>query len=168
MVQGGEVDVATGIETLLRSRLFHGPACRGRRIKSPVEYVIGALRVCEAFAPPPDLADVEGHLAKMGQRLFYPPNVAGWSGGLTWLVGPALLARSRFSGTFADPQSAYGPRHLRELTQRHGQASPEHCGSFFSMLLLGAPPRTEIKHATEDATGLLVQRLLQLPEAQVC
>jgi uncharacterized protein (DUF1800 family) len=169
----GDVDVERGIETVLRSRIFHGPACRGRRVKSPVEYALGALRACEAFAPPPDVADVEGHLAKMGQRLLYPPNVAGWPGGLTWLGGPALLARGRFAAGFADPESPYGPRHLSGLARRHGWDAPEQWRENFALLLLGASPREPKRlkpHPGGDATpscGSLVQTLLGLPEAQV-
>jgi uncharacterized protein (DUF1800 family) len=169
----GDVDVGRGIELVLRSRLFHGPACRGRRVRSPVEYAVGALRACEAFAPLLDLADVEGHLAKMGQRLFYPPNVAGWPGGLTWLGGPTLLARGRFAASFADPASPYGPRHLLGLARRHGWSTPEQWRENFVMLLLGAPPREPKRlkpHPGEDpasSCGLLVQALLGLPEAQV-
>ena len=169
----GDVDVARGIEVVLRSRLFHGPACRGRRVSSPVEYAVGALRACEAFAPPPDLVDLEGRLATMGQRLFYPPNVAGWPGGLTWLGGPTLLARGRFAATFADPASPYGPRHLFKLARRHGWDTPEQWRQNFGLLLLGAPPREPKRlkfNAGADAAsscGLLVQTLLGLPEAQV-
>ena len=59
----------------------------GERIKSPVALAIGAIRACEVFAPPPDLVELDIHLTRMGQRLFYPPNVAGWPGGLAWLGG---------------------------------------------------------------------------------
>ncbi len=169
----GDVDVARGIEVVLRSRLFHGLACRGRRVKSPVEYAVGALRACEAFTPPPDLVDLEGHLATMGQRLFYPPNVAGWPGGLTWLGGPALMARGRFAATFADPASPYGPHHLEKLTRRHGWDTPGQCRENFALLLLGAPPREPERlrpKAGADAglsCGALVRTLLGLPEAQV-
>jgi uncharacterized protein (DUF1800 family) len=177
MRRPGDVDLARGIEMVLRSRLFHGPACRGRRVKSPVEFALGALRACEAFAPPPDLADVEIHLAKMGQRLFYPPNVAGWPGGLTWLGGSTILARGQFAATFADPASPYGPRHLLELTRRRGWTTPEQWPERFATLLLGSPLRdpkrleAAVRGTGPDAAlqcGRLVQSLLTLPEAQVC
>lgn len=172
----GDVDVARGIDVVLRSRLFHAPACRGRRIKSPVEYTVGALRACEAFAPPPDLADVEIHLTKMGQRLFYPPNVAGWPGGMAWLGGAALLARGVFAASFTDPASPYGARHLQELAQRYDQNTPEELLETFATLLLASPPRAskDLRHAifggkTDTALqcGRLVQSLLTSAEARV-
>ena len=76
---------------MLRSRLFHSDECRTKRVKSPVVLAIGAIRGGEAFAPPPDLVELESHLTRMGQRLFYPPNVAGWPGGMAWLRGSTVL-----------------------------------------------------------------------------
>ena len=71
--------------------------CRGRFVKSPVGLAIGAIRSLELFAPPPDLVDLEIHLTKMGQRLFFPPSVAGWPRGLDWLGGQELVARANFA-----------------------------------------------------------------------
>lgn len=174
---GGDVDIARGIEMILRSRWFHSPASRGKCIKNPVDYVVGAFRACEAFNPPPDLDDAEGRLGRMGQRLFCPPNVAGWPGGLTWLAGSTILARCQFAATFADPAAPYGPRHLLEVSRRHGLKIPEQRLEVFALLLLGErpPDLTKLRKAVlgpkEDAAskcGRIVQTLLTLPEAQVC
>ena len=121
----GDVDVARGIEMVLRSRLFHSDECRARRVKSPVALAIGAIRACEAFAPPPDLVELEIHLTKMGQRLFYPPNVAGWPGGLAWLRGSTVLARANFAAWLAGPSAGLSAEHFRDLAGRHGLESPE-------------------------------------------
>ncbi len=172
----GDVAVDQGIEVVLRSRLFHSLACRGKRVKNPVEYAVGALRTAEAFARPPDLADVEIHVTKMGQRLFYPPNVAGWPGGLSWLSGSTILARARFAATFADPASPYGPSHLWNLAQRYDRKSPDERFEFFATLFLGCPPRypqkfqEALRGSKGDAPrqcGQLVQLLLNSAEAQV-
>jgi uncharacterized protein (DUF1800 family) len=157
------------LERLLRSRLFHSSEYRGQRIKSPVEYVVGALRSCEAFLPDLDLGEVEGHLAKMGQRLFYPPNVGGWPGGLTWLRGSTLLARANFAALFADPKCCHGPRHLLELAKRHGWNAPEEQMNGFASLLLGASlAPAKKKELMGLECGPMVQQLLSLPEGQVC
>src|SRR5262249_16417126 len=94
MQADGDVDVGRGLEVLLRSRLLPCEWCRGKRVRGPVEYALAALRSLAAFSPAPDLEDVAGQMAKMGQRLFYPPTVAGWPGGLAWLRGSTLLARA--------------------------------------------------------------------------
>ncbi|MEJ7636667.1 MAG: DUF1800 family protein, partial [Singulisphaera sp.] len=49
----GDVEVVRGIETILRSRLFHSEACRGRHVKSPAAFAVGAIRSCEVFSPRP-------------------------------------------------------------------------------------------------------------------
>ena len=59
-----DVDVARGIELILHSRLFYSDWCRGKRVKGPVELVIGALCACERFDPPPDFVELEGWLVR--------------------------------------------------------------------------------------------------------
>jgi uncharacterized protein (DUF1800 family) len=165
----GDIDLSGGLERLLRSRLFHSSECRGQRIKSPVEYVVGALRSCEAFLPDLDLAEFEGHVGKMGQRLFYPPNVGGWPGGLTWLRGSTLLARANFAALFADPKCCHGPRHLLGLSKRHGWKAPEEQVNGFASLFLGDPLKSAKKKELMNLDcGRMAQQLLSLPEGQVC
>ena len=40
-------------------------------------------------------------MAPMGQILFYPPNVAGWPGGTSWINSSTLLARINFANAAA-------------------------------------------------------------------
>jgi hypothetical protein len=172
----GDVDVARGIEVVLRSRLFHSDECRSKRIKSPVVLAIGALRACEAFAPPPDLADVEAHLTKMGQRLFYPPNVAGWPGGIAWLRGPTVLARANFAAWLIEPSSGLGPEHFCNLARRHGLENAEAWQAALTTLLLGSLLSRERRAALLSGVqsvqptfrySQIVRRLLTMPEGQV-
>ncbi len=81
----GDVDVARGLDVLLHSRLFHSDAYAGRRVMSPVEWTVSVVRCGETFPPHPNLIEVVAAADRMGQRLFLPPNVAGWPGGLEWL-----------------------------------------------------------------------------------
>jgi uncharacterized protein (DUF1800 family) len=173
-----DLDVGRGLEVVLRSRLFHSEWCRGKRIKGPVEYVIGALRPLAPFALAVELEDLAGYLGKMGQRLFYPPTVAGWSTGMAWLRGSTLLARTAFAGTFADSAVRYGPKHLQAVAERNGWKDAEQAIDGFASLLLGAalaPMRREellglCRSESEPARrcGRLVGRLLALAEAHVC
>ena len=135
----GDVDVARGIELVLRSRLFHSDECRSARVKSPVAFTIGAIRSCEAFAPPPDLVELEIFLTRMGQRLFFPPSVAGWPGGMTWLRGQAVLARANFAAWLTGPDSGLGPDHFRAVSERNGLKLPESWLDAMATLSLGLP-----------------------------
>jgi hypothetical protein len=171
----GDVDVACGIEIVLRSRLFHSDLCRSNRIKSPVAFAIGALRACEAFAPPPDLVDLEIHLTRMGQRLFYPPNVAGWPGGMGWLRGPTVLARANFAAWLVGPSSGLGPQHFHTLATKHGLGKLEAWQEAMTLLLLGSllsPVRraavlSEVQSVQPPFRHhQIVRRLLTMPEGQ--
>ncbi len=50
------------------------------RVLSPPEYVVGAVRVLGLFNPPPSTLLLAEWIGRMGQDLFYPPNVFGWPG----------------------------------------------------------------------------------------
>jgi uncharacterized protein (DUF1800 family) len=165
----GDVDVAKGIELILRSRLFHSPECRGKTVKSPATLAVGAIRACEAFRPPLDPAELEVHLTRMGQRLFYPPSVAGWPGGLGWLGGSTILARANFAAWLTSPSSGPSPRHFQDLADRHGWATPGDRLSAFETLLLAAPIGSETREALRDAPdpAKVVRTLLSTPEGQV-
>jgi uncharacterized protein (DUF1800 family) len=170
MRANGDVDVAKGIELVLRSRLFHSPECRGRRVKSPVEYAIGIIRACELFAPPPDLVDLEIHLTRMGQRLFFPPRVAGWPSGLAWLGGQELVARANFAAWVTGSSLPAGAPHFAGLARRYGFNTPETSLNSIATLLLGAPPATGPRvPAAHPSSDLLesIRILISLPEAQL-
>jgi uncharacterized protein (DUF1800 family) len=166
----GDVDVARGIETVLRSRLFHSEECRTRRVKGPVAFAIGAVRALELFSPPPDPVDLEIHLTRMGHRLYFPPSVAGWPGGLAWLDGQSLVARTNFAAWLTEPSTWGGKDPLATLAGRHGFTTPDEWIDALATLLLPAPisttSRTLCEHQRPDR-HLMTRRLLSLPEAQV-
>jgi uncharacterized protein (DUF1800 family) len=173
----GDVDVGRGIEFLLRSRLFHSDECRAKRVKSPVVLAVGAIRTAEIMSPPPDLVELEIFLARMGQRLFYPPNVAGWPGGLAWLRGPTILARANFAAWLVDPSSGVCTNHYHDLAKRHGLLGSEAWLEALAVLLCGAelPSRRKAELVAEclrepDSARLHAHtfgRLLSSPEAQL-
>jgi uncharacterized protein (DUF1800 family) len=165
-----DVDVARGIEFVLQSRLFHSAECRGRCVKSPVDFAIGAIRSLELLAPPPDLVDLEIHLTKMGQRLFFPPSVAGWPRGLAWLGGQELVARANFAAWIADPSRRGNESHFDGLAKRYGLETQECLLDALATLLLGAPLSVAEGPLPErQARGLVrtVSELLSVPEAQL-
>lgn len=166
----GDVDVARGIEIVLRSRLFHSEECRTRRVKSPVHFAIGAIRAFELFAPPPDLVDVEIHLTKMGQRLFFPPSVAGWPDGVAWLRGQSVLARANFAAWITEPSTQGDANHLRGLAQRYNLKTSERWTDALATLLIGSPLPAAGGSLRNDQSAndyQIAWRLLSLPDAQI-
>ena len=64
-------------------------------IKPPVVFVAGALRSLGLGVTSSGPAD---YLDSMGQLPYFPPTVAGWEGGLSWLNTNTALARFGFIG----------------------------------------------------------------------
>jgi uncharacterized protein (DUF1800 family) len=87
-------DIAGVVGTMLRSRLFFSEHAYRRRIKSPVEFVVGLARTLGGKAAPGELANL---LDGLGQDLYSPPNVKGWDGGKAWLNSATMLARQNAS-----------------------------------------------------------------------
>jgi len=90
-------DIAALVSTILRSRLFFSDHAYRKRIKSPVEFVIGTVKTF-MFGdwPVPENALVT-KLEAMGQLIMAPPNVKGWPGGTAWLNTSTILARHNFT-----------------------------------------------------------------------
>jgi uncharacterized protein (DUF1800 family) len=92
-----DYDVGDLMNTMLRSNHFFSEYAYRQRVKSPVEYVLGAVRaVGQGFVSPQSLVT---KLEAMGQQLFAPPNVKGWEGGKSWLNTATVLARHNFAQT---------------------------------------------------------------------
>lgn len=83
--------------------LFHSPAFLSHAhhrvlIKSPVEFVISARRATGAAGIPPWC---HGALERMGQILFRPPSVKGWTSGTGWLSAAGVVERFKAAHRFA-------------------------------------------------------------------
>ncbi len=84
-------DIADLMETIFRADWFYDPVNVGTHIKSPVELLAGMrLQLGVTFTQPQPQIFVQRTL---GQILFYPPNVAGWPGGKSWIDSSSLLFR---------------------------------------------------------------------------
>jgi len=81
------------LEDIFTSDWFYENKHIGTRIKSPIELLAGIRRLL-----PMQIDDATGQLLLqrgLGQVLFYPPNVAGWPGGKTWIDSSSLMLRMR-------------------------------------------------------------------------
>ena len=87
-------NVESFVRELLSSRVFYADAARRALVSSPVDFVIGALRMLGGAAPASVIAR---YVAELGQDLLKPPSVKGWDGGRDWVNSVSLLVRLRFS-----------------------------------------------------------------------
>lgn len=86
-----DLNIASVISRILTSNLFYSPHALARKIRSPVELLIGLLRSLEGTTNALMLAQ---GLEQIGQGLFFPPNVKGWDGGRAWINSSTLLGRA--------------------------------------------------------------------------
>ena len=84
------------LETILLSRDFYAPETVGTQIKSPVQLVISTYRKL-GLGGAPGIPDFNSATSSLGQRLFFPPTVAGWARGRSWVTPGLLLERGNFA-----------------------------------------------------------------------
>lgn len=86
-------DIKKLMEDIFTSNWFYDEKNIGTRIKSPVELLCGIRRLL-----PMQLENDQSQLLferALGQVLFFPPNVAGWPGGKSWIDSSSLMLRLR-------------------------------------------------------------------------
>ena len=97
--QDSGANIREVMRVILTSEKFYAPENRSSLVKSPIEYVVGALRSSGARPTPAQTVALVNQLELMAQVPFYPPNVKGWDGGLDWIADGTILARLGFIGT---------------------------------------------------------------------
>ena len=86
-------DIKSLMREIFMADWFYNEQHIGNRIKSPVELLVGLRRsIPMEFEKEEVMLLFQGIL---GQQLFYPPNVAGWPGGRSWIDSSSLMFRLR-------------------------------------------------------------------------
>ena len=91
MLRAKDYQMAPLLKTLFRSRHLYDPAVMAGMVKSPVQLIAGTIR--SLGTPTRDIGVLADAAGAMGQRLFNPPSVAGWSGGRSWINTSTLFVR---------------------------------------------------------------------------
>lgn len=89
-------NIGAVMRALLTAPAFFSAKAYRARIKSPAEFVVGAIRALEISTDGRILPPV---LLAMGQELFAPPNVSGWDGdkvSANWMSTQAWMTRLNF------------------------------------------------------------------------
>ena len=143
-----DLDIADLVKTILSSRHFYSEHAFRRRVKNPVEFVIGAVNsTVETKQSPQPLVR---RMDAMGQGLFSPPNVKGWPGAQAWLSTATVLARQNFGQALAMgtlwkerfPEPNFGQPNI-DIEVPDGFPQPD-----------GAPKRPAQPEETPQFTGL--------------
>lgn len=173
-----DLDIAWAAETVLRSQLFFSDENLQARVVGPVELVVGSLRALELVDPPPSTLLVAEWATRMGQELFYPPNVGGWNEGRSWLASRSIVARANFAhalvqGTLWHPAH---PPDLEGLAARHCKSTElQEQVDWFVRLFWGAAQPSVVNEVLVDLHALdikdpvsgAVAALMARPEHQL-
>lgn len=116
-LRANEYDLRSFLERLFLDPSFYRPEVRGTRVSSPIDYLVGSAR--RIGVEPPARAIVVG-AGLLGEKLFEPPNVKGWPGGMAWITTSSLMQRGNLVGSFlgtVDYQDVFGG-----VTRPNGEA----------------------------------------------
>ncbi|MGD0137468.1 MAG: DUF1800 domain-containing protein [Tepidisphaeraceae bacterium] len=178
------------LRTILTSRAFYSPQAVGVQIKSPVQLVVGTIRMLGLRMPPGQA--LEAALNQMGQLPMMPPNVRGWPGGRmwintstlfiryntgVWLAGGAVPALARVSPKGVD-RGLLGPGLARSTDFDPDDAgSPDEVANAWIKRLIQRPVDAEKKQVladvltdgvNTDSVRKIVQLIVSMPEYQLC
>lgn len=170
------LDIGWAVDKILRSRAFFAERNIGGRILGPTEYVVGAARMLELFDPKPSTLVLADWIARLGQDLFYPPNVFGWLGGRNWINSRTVIQRARFAEALVDGASVG-----RSVAMDAVKLAREYdCGKdneemlrFYTGLLLGKHALPELQERLTKGLGREpdvrrgIALILSTPEAQL-
>ena len=163
-----DLDLGWAVAAVLRSRRFFAAENLAARIAGPPEFVTGAVRALECFAQPPSTLLLAEGLSRMGQDLFYPPNVGGWQEGRAWLSSGAIVARASFAAALVDGRLTHDgtPPDLAALVERHAStADPSGSVRWLGELLFGGLPPQTIEVVAREAARTATPRRAPLATA---
>lgn len=93
-------DIAALMQDIFTSDWFYDSQTIGTKIKSPIELMVGIRRMLPMQLEREEVQLLVQRL--LGQILFYPPNVAGWPGGKSWIDSSSLMFRLRLPQLISD------------------------------------------------------------------
>ena len=98
-----------------------------KKIKSPIEVVVGTLRMTgDLQVPDPRLEDIAREPGFMGHEILEPPSVEGWHTGREWIYSGALVNRINFvSERVGNPQLPGVQDIIRRVALNGGRISAE-------------------------------------------
>ena len=98
VLRANDYELKPLMQTLLTSGAFREPQIYGNMIKSPVDLIVGTLRVFQF--PMGDGRGIVLASRRLGQDLMDPPNVKGWPGGRHWISSDTLMMRRQILDRF--------------------------------------------------------------------
>jgi uncharacterized protein (DUF1800 family) len=176
-IKAHKFDMGPIVKVILGSKHFYSRAAYRRRIKSPVEFSAGLVRMLEVPRPALNPLALSAACDAQGQELFVPPNVEGWIGGSVWINSGTLLERTNWAADVVWGRSENGLTPFDPIAwSARYTLSPNGAAKAFVELLLQDDLGDEARRLALDAgrdgspDGLrkALQRLANCPEFQLC
>ena len=156
LFQKNRYSVRAVMTEILTMDAFYSQKAYRSLVKSPAEFVAQALRGLSGVSPSPAFYQGAAAMAPMGQVLFYPPNVAGWPGGASWINSSTLLNRVNFATALARKSGSAASVDQLLATFVDGTVSPPTHDTL-----------TQFAHDNPDAATDLLSLTLSTPEFQL-
>lgn len=159
-------DLRPVLRTMFTSRAFYSDRAIGTQIKSPVQLVVGTVRLLGLKMPPG--RQIAGALDQMGQIPLAPPNVKGWPGGRAWINTSTLFVRYNTAMTLAGQA---------EPATRKGASPGDVVDEWVARLIQRpiAPEKRQtlletISRRPDDLSAVrsMIQLIVSMPEYQLC
>lgn len=168
------------LRTILASRTFYDAKAIGSQIKSPIQLVVGTVRLLGSEMPQGKL--ITGALNQMGQVPLMPPNVKGWAGGRMWINTSTLFVRYNTAVTLAG--GGGGQKQGKTRPQQNIAGFPVQAGGNAQQVvdtwvarLIQRPIEPEKRRILIDAVGAMatetsirkmIHLIVAMPEYQLC
>ena len=171
------------LRALFLSDSFKSQSSWNARVKSPIELVVGTVRLAGGYDSP--TSDVYAHIAASGymvQDIYAPPSVEGWMGGADWISTGSMVTRVNFAGEIVSNLENNGVQELISTIRSTAGNSPT-ADSLVnaSLVSLGklqvsdgtleglvefAAQNIELSNPTDEAIASLLQLIVSTREYQ--
>jgi uncharacterized protein (DUF1800 family) len=130
--------------SIFTSNEFFSPRARFALVKTPADFIVGAIRMLGAeYDPGTSDGRKDNALAlwsaSMGMDMFNPPDVAGWALNIEWINTATMLNRFNYANELATRrpknEEAVGFRVTNERLARHAKSSSKKTVKEFLKLL---------------------------------
>jgi len=144
------------LKAILSQPAFWAQSNHGTQIKSPVQLVVGSFRQFELQKTKKMQTMGEksyrfliNQTKRMGQNIFYPPNVKGWKTGNAWINTSTLLARQGFEN-----------RLMRGMQLKKQLVNINKTNQAWLSLLVAQPLQKHFKPIETENEKHLIKRIL--------
>lgn len=181
-------DVRSVLRAIFMSDHFRSQQVRYRKVKSPIELMVGTARLTGRWSlPSNEVAELAYNAHFMGQSLLNPPSVEGWHEGEEWIDSAGLMERINCASTeVARPEAPGVARILQRVAgcaDRQPFAWVDACLEAMGSLKLSAATRQILAdrftdtpppadhgnaRAIEEHTLQLLRAIVSTPDYQYC